>query len=37
LVILVPAGLIGPQTLIVRAKFGPNLHQTTSDAALTPA
>jgi hypothetical protein len=37
LVVLVPAGLTGPQTLIVRVLFGPNLRQTTADAAVMAA
>ncbi len=35
--VLVPAGLRGPQTLIVRVKYGPNLRQTTHGATLLPA
>ena len=34
LLVLVPATLTGPQTLIVRVKFASNLRQTTHDAVL---
>ena len=34
--VLVPVGLRGAQTLIVRVKYGPNLRQTTHGATLLP-
>lgn len=34
--VLVPTGLRGPQTLIVRVRYGPNLRQTTHGATLLP-
>ncbi len=36
ILVLVPATLTGPQTLIVRIKYGPNLRQTTFDTILLP-
>lgn len=36
ILVLVPATLTGPQTLILRIKYGPNLRQTTFDAVLVP-
>lgn len=36
ILVLVPATLTGPQTLIVRIKYGPNLRQTTFDGVLVP-
>lgn len=36
ILVLVPAALTGPQTLIVRIKYGPNLRQTTFDGVLMP-
>ena len=35
--VLVPAGLRGPQGLVVRVKYGPNLRQTTHGAMLLPS
>lgn len=35
ILVLVPAALTGPQTLIVHIKYGPNLRQTTFDGVLS--
>ena len=36
LLLLVPAALAGPQSLIVRVKFGPNLRETNHGQTLNP-